>query len=123
MKKIDFKNSDFVVNTGAQIREVMEAITGNQRGAVLVVDDDFFLQGIIADGDIRRAMLKGATMETPALKIVNMSSINISPEESTGQKAEEIFKESAELHILPVVGENNKLVDVLVRDPEKRKEL
>lgn len=117
------QNNSFVINLNSSIKEAMVSITDNQRGTVAVVDDDFHLQGIVADGDIRRAMLRGATMLTPISKIINANPVVLNKNDFEAGKGEEIFKEELSINLLPVVDENNKLIDVAIRNPKTRREL
>jgi arabinose-5-phosphate isomerase len=123
MKKIDIKNSSFVINENASIQQAMESITDNQRGTAIVVDDEFYLVGIVADGDIRRAMVSGATVLAPISKIVNINPTVITKDEFNSEKITEVFGSKSDIEIIPVVDEKNKLVNLAVRNPEKRKEL
>lgn len=123
MEKIDLKNSAFVINLGSSVKNAMGSITENQRGLVVVIDEQMIFQGIITDGDIRRAMLKGATIDTPVSKIINTNPIIIKLGNDVIAESEKIFNQRREINVIPVVGENNLLVDVMVRDPQKRKEL
>lgn len=116
-------NNSFVINIDSSIKEAMESITDNQRGTVIVVDDEFYVQGIVADGDIRRAMLKGATMITPISKILNTNPIVLNKNDFESGRAEKIFSEEAPINVLPVIDENNKLIDIAVRSPNKRREI
>ncbi len=120
MKK-DILNSSFVVSMASTIEEAMGAITDNQRGAVFVVDAKGHLIGVLADGDIRRAMLGGAMLQTPVEKIVNLNPITLTEREVKAGKGDEIFQEEMSFTLLPVVGAGNVLVDILVREPKKRK--
>jgi CBS domain-containing protein len=123
MRKKDLKNSSFVVNENSSIQQAMEAITDNQRGTAVVVDDDFCLEGIVSDGDIRRAMVSGATMIAPISKIINTDPVVITKEEYASGKSDEIFNSNTDIRVIPIIDENNTLVDVAVRDPDKRKEV
>lgn len=76
----------------------------------------------MADGDIRRAMLRGATRMTPVSKIVNMNAMVITETEAKAGRADEIFQQESSITILPVVSDRNTLIDVLIREPKKRKE-
>ncbi|MBU3925645.1 CBS domain-containing protein [Patescibacteria group bacterium] len=115
-------NNSFVININSSIKEAMESITDNQRGTIIVIDDDFYVQGIVADGDIRRALLRGAAMMTPISKIINTNPTVLNKNDIENGKAEKIFNEEAQINILPVIDENNKLIDIVVRSPHKRKE-
>lgn len=123
MKKVDLKNSSFVMNENSLIRDAMGAITDNQRGTIIVIDDSFYFQGLATDGDIRRGMLKGATMETPISKIINTNPVVINKNGDINKKAEEIFKADSSISVIPIVDDNNILIDIKTRDPKKRKEI
>ena len=101
----------------------MGAITDNQRGTIIVIDDSFYFQGLATDGDIRRGMLKGATMETPISKIINTNPVVINKNGDINKKAEEIFKADSSISVIPIVDDNNILIDIKTRDPKKRKEI
>lgn len=115
MAKIDFKNSNFVVEENVAIGEAMKAMTVNKKGAVAVIDSNNRVAGILSDGDIRRGLIKGATLFTQVQKVMNQNVKTISQDDkeilSDPQK---FFDENRHIHLLPVVDKNNKLVDILV---------
>lgn len=123
MAKVNLNNSNLVVLTSSSIQEAMERITDNQRGAVTVIDEELVLRGVVSDGDIRRAMLRGATMVTPVDKILNPNPVSLTPAEAKVGRALEIFTHEPSINILPVIDNHNKLLEVLIRNPEHRKEL
>jgi dTDP-glucose pyrophosphorylase len=55
----------FLSHPGASMRQAMALVDRNQRGIVLVVGQDRKLLGTITDGDVRRALLAGRSLETP----------------------------------------------------------
>jgi len=123
MTKARIKNNNLIVYPSASIQETMEKITDNQRGAVVVVDNGLYLQGVVSDGDIRRAMLKGATLMTPVDKIVNINAVSITVSAAKAGRGQEIFRTESSIDILPVVDKHNKVIEVMIRNPEKRKEI
>lgn len=56
---------------GASLRAVLEAMTQSGKQIVLVVDADRRLAGVVTDGDIRRAMLRGASLDAKVDEVVN----------------------------------------------------
>jgi dTDP-glucose pyrophosphorylase len=60
----------FLSPPGASIREAMALADRNQRGIVLVVGPDRKLVGTITDGDVRRALLSGRSLETPLAELL-----------------------------------------------------
>ena len=61
---------DVLVTAETSIREVMERVSANARGIVLLVDADGRLAATVTDGDIRRAILRGADLSMPVADLV-----------------------------------------------------
>ena len=59
----------YCVSSKATIKDAMEAIDKNLIGAVFIVDDDKKVIGVVTDGNIRRAILKGYKIEESAKEI------------------------------------------------------
>ena len=53
------------VDASMPIREAMECLNNSAKGIVLVVDGERRLLGTATDGDIRRALLRGAVLDSP----------------------------------------------------------
>ena len=54
---------DCCVREGTSVLETMRTITNAAVGIALVVDDRARFIGVLTDGDIRRALLNGATLD------------------------------------------------------------
>src|SRR3990167_9973269 len=66
------------------IRQTIEAITKNSCQVALVTDPDGRLLGIVTDGDIRKALLRGAALDSPVSDSMNASPI-VRSEEHTSE--------------------------------------
>ncbi|MPN42182.1 hypothetical protein SDC9_189738 [bioreactor metagenome] len=66
---MDFTN--LMANKKLTIREVLKKLDLNAMGTVIVVDDNNKLLGTITDGDIRRALLRGMTIDDKITDIYN----------------------------------------------------
>jgi dTDP-glucose pyrophosphorylase len=64
------KGALIVVTENASIRDAMTAINFNGREMVIVQDVGHRVLGLITDGDIRRGLLSGHTLESPAKEIM-----------------------------------------------------
>jgi dTDP-glucose pyrophosphorylase len=62
--------SKFIVSPDNSIREVIAFIDRNEKGIALVVDKEQKLLGTITDGDIRRVLLEGQSLDEPVSKII-----------------------------------------------------
>lgn len=116
-KNIDLKNSNYVVRDFSSLQDVMEAITANHSGSAVVVDDEWHVIGIITDGMIRRALLKGAIMQTPARQALNYNIVSIqNTDTKTLNNIEKFFLNTpAYINVVPVVDDKNILVDIVIR--------
>ena len=106
-------NSNYVVYDNSTVQQVMEAITYNHRGCVVVIDQHGHVLGVASDGDLRRAIVKGATTITPIDKVLNTDFLVAKKDEIKDEEA--FFTEHKNINVLPVVDDNNELVDILVR--------
>ena len=100
----------------ASLQDAMEAITANHRGSAVVIDEEQHVIGIITDGMIRRALLKGAIMQTPARQALNYNIIFIqSADTKTLKNIEKFFLDHPAINIVPVVDKKNILIDIVIR--------
>lgn len=96
------------------VKETLEVINKNAKGMALVVDEEDKLLGTISDGDIRRAILKGATLEAQIEKFFNSSCIFVNRKYNKIQVFE--LLENKKLKLIPVINKIGKVVDYLELD-------
>ena len=90
--------------------ETMHMINESGKGVCFIVDDNNTLIGIVTDGDIRRSILRGISLDSSISEIV--SSDFVCGKESDSH--EYLFsKLSEKVNIIPIVDDNNKVVDYL----------
>ena len=65
----DWKDS--VLSDESTVREVIENLNKTGSRIVLVIDRELVFVGVVVDGDIRRGMLRGVTLDDCVLNIVN----------------------------------------------------
>ncbi len=117
MTKKNIKNSPYVILENDSLQRAMEIITHNQRGSVVVVNKKWRVMGVLADGEIRRAIIKGATPNTPVIKILNVNFISISPYADKYIKNPNIILSNhPNINIIPVTDKDNKLIDIIIRE-------
>lgn len=117
MKRIpDIKNSYYILSFDSSLEETMKAITANRKGAIIIVDDRMHLVGVVSDGDIRRAMLKGAIMQTPIKQLINYDVRFIKDtDKKTIADPADILAANTHINLFPVVDAKNVVVDVVAR--------
>jgi dTDP-glucose pyrophosphorylase len=60
-----------VVPLGVSLREALEAITRSGKQVVLVLEPDGRLAGLATDGDVRKAMLRGVSLDAKVDEVMN----------------------------------------------------
>src|SRR5579871_4382953 len=61
---------DFIISEDASILEALALIDKTAHGIVFVVEESGKLSGTLTDGDIRRALLRGNSLESPVSQIM-----------------------------------------------------
>ncbi len=68
-----------VIPLSSTVRDAVESLTESMAQIALVANADMKLLGVITDGDIRRGLLAGKTLESPAQDIMET---NFLPQEA-----------------------------------------
>jgi CBS domain-containing protein len=108
-------NSPYLIKEGATIADALSLITDNKHGAIIVVREDLTLVGVVSDGDIRRALVKGGTMLTPVGKLVNPNTITITDGLDKKKESDRLFLEHTEINLIPITDVRNRVVGVASR--------
>jgi len=94
------------------VGEAMEVINDGGVQIALVVDAHDRLQGVVTDGDIRRGILQGCTLDEPVRQIMTLSPITVRPDEDR----QTLLNTMQARHIqqVPVVDAAGKVVGIEV---------
>ncbi len=114
--------SSALLRSDRTIQDAVELLTANSLRIALIVDEGNRLLGTITDGDIRRALMAGATM-TSSVKLTMQGDPTIIAEGSSRRSALKIMREQDLLH-LPVIDMRGMVVGLetmqdLVLDKER----
>lgn len=103
------------VNRRASLRDVMLALENGAVEIALAVDDDGRLVGIMTDGDVRRALLGGATIDGPVEPHLQTRFVAVS--ESAGRAEVIDLMQARVINQIPIVDGGGRLVGLhLLRD-------
>jgi dTDP-glucose pyrophosphorylase len=105
---------ELLVSPSTSIIETMKNIDKTAAQIALVVDDDFRLLGTVTDGDIRRGILRGISLDDQVLKVMNKNPITMKKGASK-QEIKRVFQEK-KLRQLPILNQNNQVLDVIFSD-------
>ena len=97
-----FSQKKYTINLESTIRDSINLINQNSAQVSLVVDAGYKLLGIVTDGDIRRGILNGLSLEDSVTKI--MTSKPATVDENCGRsKSLELMNEKLIHHILLLI--------------------
>ena len=103
--------SKIIVNITSTLRDVLVALDKNALGVVFIVDDEQIMRGILTDGDIRRALLKGARVTDPAATYMNRDFISGS---TRNEKTENLALMKENIRNVPILNDSGQVVDILL---------
>ncbi|KAF1082722.1 MAG: D-arabinose-5-phosphate isomerase [Candidatus Rifleibacterium amylolyticum] len=105
-----------IINPCLEIVDALKVLDRSGIGILLLCGEDRVLRGIITDGDIRRAMMKGISFSSKCETIANKKPV-IAPVNIELQNALQLmdFAKDFILNHLPLVDENNRIVGLLLR--------
>jgi len=92
----------------ATVSEALKAIDINGLGVVFIVNDQIKVLGLLTDGDIRRALLKGISIEEGVLTIMNIKFKSYHYKTIYQEISNAIDKKHK---VIPLVDDQGKLVD------------
>src|SRR6185436_18789288 len=103
-----------VVKPETRLAETIARVDASALQIALVVEGSGRLVGVVTDGDIRRAILRGATLEAPIESVMNPQPKVL----RTGATREEIlaYMRLHVLHHVPIIDRGGKLVDMALLD-------
>lgn len=103
-----------VIRAGALLREALEAITRSGKQVVLVLDAGGGLAGLVTDGDIRKAMLRGVSLDAAVEEVMNRRPVVA---EAGLTRAEAIaLMRSRGIRQLPLLQSGGVVADLLLLD-------
>ena len=99
---------DLLVRADTAIRDTLVRLNRNELGIAFVVDDAGRLEGVATDGDIRRGLLGGATLETPVSRVMNRKALAL-PAGSDHHKIVESLTDR--IRLIPLLDAERRVVD------------
>src|SRR5690349_7921156 len=81
---------------------------------VLVVNERGALEGTISDGDVRRGLLKGLSLESPITSVIHRNPLVVTPE--MGREMVMQLMVANKIHQIPIVDEQHHIVGLHLWD-------
>jgi len=102
--------NEYCVSQEGTIRDALSVIDHCGIGLAIVCSSPYVVTSVISDGDIRRALLAGKSLESPLLPHVSHNHIKVSP----GARRAEVIElmQARRLQQIPIVDEKGKLLGI-----------
>lgn len=97
-----------ILNLSSNINDVVKSLEKTSIQAVIIVDNDKRVIGIITDGDLRRAFLTGCTLEDSIESHINYNPIKVRHNEPQKDIFEKFNKN--QIKQIPIIGNNDELI-------------
>lgn len=104
MKEIDL----LLLNERSSLKQALEMIDKNALGVVFIVDSSRKALGVLSDGDIRRALLKGASLDSDVLSSMNKNFTSLPIETDAEIVLQHI---TSKIKIIPLLDKDKRVVD------------
>lgn len=105
---------EVLIPRNTTIREAIHAIDRGCLQVALVVDQHQRLEGIVTDGDVRRGLLNGVSLDSPVNQIMNLSPITAAAEDRV-ERIVTMMKVKQLRHI-PIVDDQGVVLGLQVLD-------
>jgi dTDP-glucose pyrophosphorylase/predicted transcriptional regulator len=102
------KREDWVLEKDATIEDAMRSLDRSGAEISLVVDERGVLLGTVTDGDVRRALLGGATLSASASECMNRHFASVTP--GAGRAEVMDMMQARRLSGIPVIDASGKLI-------------
>jgi dTDP-glucose pyrophosphorylase len=108
--------SQAIISLQASIGEAIAQLERAGTGALLLCDNNRVLRGLLTDGDLRRAILRGVPFDQPCSLIANSDPI-VAKDDCEPAEAFRLLDHAREyaLNHLPVLDEEGRVVNLLLR--------
>ena len=104
-----YKIDEIKINQNASIKQALKVIDKGAIKVAVVLSDDGLLLGMLNDGDIRRALLKGMSLDDSITSIINRDPV-VANINDTKERILELANEK-KLHQIPIIS-NGKLIGI-----------
>ena len=108
---MDFEK--YAVSAQESMLDALVKIDANKQGFVIVINQQDCVQGVLTDGDVRRAIIKGATYGD-AVEEIYTKNAKILRITDGFEAVTELFKNES-IKFLPIVDEQGKLVNLITK--------
>ena len=107
-----FNWKNIVVKPSAKLGDAIKQLDSQGKRSLLVADDEYRLVGIVSDGDVRRALIRGIDLNESVTVIMQSKPIVATPQWTNARLLS--CMEKYQLLFIPVVDESNHILLSLI---------
>ena len=96
---------DLIVKKDLSVREAFQIISKTGEKWLVITQENGILKGTLSDGDLRRAILKGANLNDSVENVCNQNPVTLTRGNFTNAEAKKIFLEY-KFALLPILDKN-----------------
>lgn len=108
-------NKKLLIHNNMSIIEALRRLDETAGKALLVVDNEGHLMGTLTDGDVRRYLLDGRSLEDSIIEVYRKNSKYLFESEYSEAQAKKIFLEY-KISLLPIVDKEKRIIGVISWD-------
>ncbi len=101
-----------IISFQKTLRDALKKMSKEGKKSLIIGDEGNIFKGILSDGDIRKALLKGKNLKTKIKDIYNKKASFLYEDEYQEKIAKDIFQKKR-FDIIPIIKRNNELVKIL----------
>jgi arabinose-5-phosphate isomerase len=102
-----------ILPPAATLRDLVAALTRTALGAVCISTDGHHLDGIVSDGDIRRAIMRDDPFHLTAADIMTTSPVTVQPSLSLGDVLAIMENPRRKIYVVPVTNPDHTIAGLL----------
>lgn len=103
--------ADLSVTPHTSIRDTLSQLDRSRQQVVFVEDAEGRLVGTVSDGDVRRGLLAGASLDDRAERVMNRRPATVPPDAT--QDAVDALRAERGIRVIAVIDEQGRIVDVV----------
>ena len=105
-------NKKLLVDSNIKIIEALKRLDENADKVLFVVDNDSKLLGALTDGDIRRYILSGRSLEDNIVGVYNRNPKSMLEKEYSHENIKKIFMKY-KITLIPILNEHHRLISIV----------
>lgn len=104
----------YSINSQLDVRQAMKKLDESHRKILIVVKDDFLLFGVLTDGDIRRWIIGGNSLDEPVEIVCNQKPITFKDDYNLDDIKNTMLEQR--IQAIPIIDQNDRIVNLLFWD-------